>query len=104
MLTVGVRADRADVGDLAGLFAAAQKAPGQGAANSSLTAATDAVDRKPGPPMTSDFPDTVFPQLQRARLSNGMPVIIATRPGVPVARVSLAIWQVMFAWTASMAQ
>jgi zinc protease len=52
-------------------------------------AATDVVDRKPGPPMTSEFPDIVFPQLQRARLSNGIPVIIATRPGVPVARVSL---------------
>ncbi len=52
-------------------------------------AATDVVDRKPGPPVTTEFPDTVFPQLQRARLSNGMPVIIATRPGVPVARVSL---------------
>jgi predicted Zn-dependent peptidase len=52
-------------------------------------AATDVVDRKPGPPVTSEFPDIVFPQLQRARLSNGIPVIIATRPGVPVARVSL---------------
>jgi predicted Zn-dependent peptidase len=39
--------------------------------------------------VTSEFPDIVFPQLQRARLSNGIPVIIATRPGVPVARVSL---------------
>ena len=52
-------------------------------------AATDVVDRRPGPPVTSEFPDIVFPQLQRARLSNGIPVIIATRPGVPVARVSL---------------
>ena len=52
-------------------------------------AATEAVDRKPGPPVTSDFPDTVFPELQRTQLSNGIPVIIATRPGVPVARVSL---------------
>ena len=52
-------------------------------------AATDVVDRKPGPPVTSEFPDTVFPELQRAQLSNGIPVIIATRPGVPVARVSL---------------
>jgi predicted Zn-dependent peptidase len=52
-------------------------------------AAADAVDRKPGPPVISEFPDTVFPELQRARLSNGIPVIIATRPDVPVARVSL---------------
>ena len=52
-------------------------------------AATDVVDRKPGPPVTSEFPDTVFPELQRTQLGNGIPVIIATRPGVPVARVSL---------------
>jgi len=52
-------------------------------------AGTDGVDRKSGPPVTSEFPDTVFPELQRMRLSNGIPVIIATRPGVPVARVSL---------------
>ena len=51
--------------------------------------ATDVVDRKQGPPVTSGFPDTVFPDLQRRKLSNGIPVIIATRPGVPIARVSL---------------
>jgi predicted Zn-dependent peptidase len=54
-----------------------------------FAAATDVVDRRPGPPVTSEFPDTVFPELQRAQLSNGIPVIIATRQGVPVARVSL---------------
>jgi zinc protease len=52
-------------------------------------AATDGLDRKSGPPVTSEFPDTVFPELQRARLRNGIPVIIATRPDVPVARVSV---------------
>jgi zinc protease len=52
-------------------------------------AATDVVDRKQGPPVTASFPNTVFPELQRAKLSNGVPVIIATRPGVPVARVSV---------------
>ncbi len=54
-----------------------------------VAAATDVVDRKQGPPVTPAFPDTVFPELQRRKLSNGIPVIIATRPGVPVARVSL---------------
>jgi zinc protease len=54
-----------------------------------VAGATDAVDRKLGPPVTASFPDTVFPGLQRAKLSNGMPVIIASRPGVPVARVSV---------------
>ena len=52
-------------------------------------AATDLVDRKQGPPVTTGFPDTVFPALQRMQLSNGIPVIVATRPGVPVARVSV---------------
>ena len=53
--------------------------------------ATDAsaVDRSKGPPVTTSFPDVAFPDLQRARLTNGIPVIVATRPGVPVARVSL---------------
>jgi predicted Zn-dependent peptidase len=48
-----------------------------------------AVDRAKGPPVTTSFPDVAFPDLQRARLANGVPVIVATRPGVPVARVSL---------------
>jgi predicted Zn-dependent peptidase len=39
--------------------------------------------------MPSTFPDVVFPDLQRARLSNGIPVVVATRPDVPVARASL---------------
>ena len=52
-------------------------------------AATDVIDRTQGPPVTAEFPDTVFPELQRTQLGNGIPVIIATRPGVPVARVSL---------------
>ncbi len=47
------------------------------------------VDRATGPPFPSEFPDVAFPPLERARLSNGIPVIVASRPGVPVARVSL---------------
>jgi predicted Zn-dependent peptidase len=52
-------------------------------------AASSAVDRSKGPPVTTEFPDVAFPDLKRAKLSNGIPVIVATRPGVPVARVSL---------------
>lgn len=48
-----------------------------------------AVDRTKGPPVTESFPDVVFPELRRTQLSNGMPVIVAARPGVPVARISL---------------
>jgi len=53
------------------------------------TAAADVIDRKQGPPVTAQFPDTVFPPLQRMQLANGLPVIIAARPEVPVARVSV---------------
>jgi len=48
-----------------------------------------AVDRSKGLPQTDSFPDVVFPALERHTLANGMPVVIASRPGVPVARVSL---------------
>ncbi len=47
------------------------------------------VDRKSGPPATEQFPDIAFADLQRARLGNGVPVIVATRPSVPVVRVSV---------------
>ncbi|HET9694320.1 MAG TPA: pitrilysin family protein [Steroidobacteraceae bacterium] len=50
---------------------------------------SSAVDRSRGPPVPTSFPDVAFPDLQRARLANGIPVIVATRPSVPVARVSL---------------
>jgi predicted Zn-dependent peptidase len=53
------------------------------------SSAASAVDRSKGVPATSTFPDVVFPELQRFRLRNGLPVILAQRPGVPVARVSL---------------
>ncbi len=52
-------------------------------------AATDPVDRSKGPPTITEFPDLVFPSLERTQLGNGIPVIIARRPGVPVARVSV---------------
>jgi zinc protease len=52
-------------------------------------AATSDVDRKKGPPVTSTFPDLTFPDLQRAKLANGLPVIVATRKGAPVVNVSL---------------
>ncbi len=51
--------------------------------------AATAVDRSKGPPTTDVFPDVAFPDLQRAQLTNGMPVIVASRPGTPVARISL---------------
>ena len=53
------------------------------------SAAASSVDRSKGPPVTSEFPDTAFPELQRLRLANGVPVIVATRPEVPVARIAV---------------
>jgi predicted Zn-dependent peptidase len=55
----------------------------------SYAAAAPGIDRASGPPVIASFPDVAFPELQRARLSNGLPVIVATRPDVPVARVAL---------------
>ena len=52
-------------------------------------AAQSAVDRSLGVPATSRFPDVAFPELERHQLRNGLPVVIASRPGVPVVRVSL---------------
>jgi len=52
-------------------------------------ASASAVDRKAGPPAVETFPALAFPDLQRHKLTNGMPVVIASRPGVPVARVSV---------------
>jgi len=51
--------------------------------------ATSDVDRASGLPQITSFPDVAFPGLERRRLSNGMPVVVAYRPGVPVANVSL---------------
>jgi len=48
-----------------------------------------AVDRSTGVPVISEFPGVAFPAIERHRLSNGLPVVLAHRPGVPVARVSL---------------
>jgi predicted Zn-dependent peptidase len=47
------------------------------------------IDRSTGVPRVEEFPGVAFPGLERHRLSNGLPVVIAPRPGVPVVRVSL---------------
>ena len=52
-------------------------------------AAASDVDRSKGVPATASFPDVAFPDLQRATLRNGLRVVIANRPSVPVVRVSL---------------
>jgi predicted Zn-dependent peptidase len=51
--------------------------------------AASAVDRSQGLPAAESFPDLAFPTLERHELGNGLPVIVARRPGVPVARVAV---------------
>jgi zinc protease len=50
-------------------------------------APTSAVDRSLGVPKVAAFPDLSFPALERFTLSNGVPVVLARRPEVPVVQV-----------------
>ncbi len=52
------------------------------------TTATDSLDRSAGPPQVTEFPSVVFPQVQSATLSNGIPVQFARRDAVPTVSVS----------------
>ncbi len=56
-------------------------------ANYRTTAST--VDRGKGVPAVSQFPDLHFPTVERARLSNGIQVILAARHAIPVTDVRL---------------
>jgi zinc protease len=47
------------------------------------------VDRKAGRPAVAELPDLAFPPIQRARLSNGMNVVLAERTAIPMVSVSL---------------
>ena len=47
------------------------------------------VDRSTGVPLPERFPELVFPELQRATLSNGLQVILAERHTVPVVQFNL---------------
>ena len=47
------------------------------------------VDRSAGVPLPESFPELVFPDLQRATLSNGLQVILAERHTVPVVQFNL---------------
>ena len=46
------------------------------------------VDRSKGVPTVEQFPDLVFPALQRAELSNGTKLILAERHDIPVVQMS----------------
>ncbi|MCG6116867.1 MAG: insulinase family protein [Aquimonas sp.] len=56
-----------------------------------LSALPSGVDRSSGVPQTTEFPRLVFPALERARLSNGVEVVLAQRHDVPVVQLSLEL-------------
>ncbi|MEJ7604151.1 MAG: pitrilysin family protein [Kofleriaceae bacterium] len=49
------------------------------------------VDRTTGVPVTASYPNLVFPKLQRATLSNGLKVVLAERPGLPIVQLRLEV-------------
>lgn len=51
--------------------------------------AESAVDRSKGLPEVGDMPDLSFPDLQEATLANGMKVVVANRPTVPVVTMAM---------------
>lgn len=50
--------------------------------------ATD-VDRTKGVPATTSFPELRYPQLQRKTLANGLKVVLAERPGLPLVQMNM---------------
>ena len=61
------------------------------AADPKYTVSASTVDRTQGVPQTTEFPALTFPALQRAKLSNGVEVILVERHDVPVVRLSLEL-------------
>jgi zinc protease len=55
-----------------------------------LTAGTTSIDRKILPTL-SDAPDIKFPEVQRAKLKNGLNVILLERHSAPIVNVALAV-------------
>jgi zinc protease len=55
----------------------------------SFSTVSSEVDRSLGVPQVTEFPTASFPALQRGRLSNGIEVVLAERPEIPVVQVQL---------------
>jgi zinc protease len=55
----------------------------------SFTTVPSEVDRSLGVPQVDEFPDITFPALQRARLKNGIEVVLAERHEIPVVQLQL---------------
>ncbi len=64
-------------------------APAVGAVDKKFKTLPAGVDRSLGVPKTETFPDLSFPALQRATLSNGLNVVLASRPGIPVVQMNM---------------
>ncbi len=54
-----------------------------------LRAIASDVDRKAGVPKTTSYPELRYPALQRKTLSNGLKVVLAERPGLPLVQMNL---------------
>ncbi|HWR96507.1 MAG TPA: pitrilysin family protein [Arenimonas sp.] len=63
--------------------------PAVAAANPKYKTVPSAVDRKLGVPKTESFPELTVPAFERATLSNGLKVVLAARPGVPVVQMNM---------------
>lgn len=63
--------------------------PAVGMASKKFKTTPSAVDRSLGVPETTQFPDLTFPKLERKTLSNGLNVVLAARPGVPVVQMNM---------------
>lgn len=55
------------------------------------TTVASTVDRSQGMPVPEEFPAGVFPEFQRATLSNGLEVVLAERNAVPLVEMNLQI-------------
>ncbi|MGH8195984.1 MAG: M16 family metallopeptidase [Woeseiaceae bacterium] len=56
-----------------------------------LKTAANEVDRDDGPPIPDAFPNVDFAEYERAELSNGLDLIVAHHPAVPVVEFSLLV-------------
>lgn len=54
-----------------------------------LKAIASDVDRSKGVPVTNSFPELRYPQLQRKTLANGLKIVLAERPGLPLVQMSM---------------
>jgi len=52
-------------------------------------ATTEGIDRSAGLPAVGDLPDLTFPAIEEATLANGMRVVVANRPTVPVVTMAM---------------